>query len=149
MKTSTLVKVAMQSIRKNKMRTMLTMLGIVIGVGAVIVMVAVGYGAQSRIADQIGKDHHRRPGGDQPRGELAAARRVAAARRLGLDGADDLDAVGVGEVEVADQRGGRCRLAPHRGSAAFTPADPGERERLAVVLMQPRDVDLEHRAATR
>jgi putative ABC transport system permease protein len=54
MKTSTLVKVAMQSIRKNKMRTMLTMLGIVIGVGAVIVMVAVGYGAQSRIADQIG-----------------------------------------------------------------------------------------------
>jgi putative ABC transport system permease protein len=53
-KTATLVKVAVQSIRKNKMRTMLTMLGIVIGVGAVIIMVAVGYGAQSRIAQQIG-----------------------------------------------------------------------------------------------
>jgi putative ABC transport system permease protein len=53
MKTSTLVKVAGQSILKNKMRTLLTMLGIVIGVGAVIVMVAVGHGAQSRIQSQI------------------------------------------------------------------------------------------------
>src|SRR5688572_32109833 len=35
------------------MRALLTMLGIVIGVGAVIVMVAVGQGAQSRIEEQI------------------------------------------------------------------------------------------------
>ncbi len=35
------------------MRTLLTMLGIVIGVGAVIIMVAVGSGAQSQIAAQI------------------------------------------------------------------------------------------------
>src|SRR3954471_80876 len=54
MKQSTLLKVATQSILKNKMRAMLTMLGIVIGVGAVIVMVAVGNGAQKQIADQIG-----------------------------------------------------------------------------------------------
>jgi len=53
MTTSTLVRVATQSILKNKMRTLLTMLGIVIGVGAVIVMVAVGQGAQSRIREQI------------------------------------------------------------------------------------------------
>jgi putative ABC transport system permease protein len=53
MRTSTLIKVASQSIRKNKMRTLLTMLGIIIGVGAVIVMVAVGQGAQSQIRDQI------------------------------------------------------------------------------------------------
>jgi putative ABC transport system permease protein len=53
MKTTRLVKVAGQSILKNKMRTVLTMLGIVIGVAAVIVMVAVGYGARTRIADQI------------------------------------------------------------------------------------------------
>ena len=53
MKTSRLVKVAAQSILKNKMRTVLTMLGIVIGVGAVIVMVSVGYGARSRIAEEI------------------------------------------------------------------------------------------------
>ena len=53
MKKSTLVKVATESILKNKMRTALTMLGIVIGVGAVIVMVAVGYGARSSIRAQI------------------------------------------------------------------------------------------------
>ena len=53
MKTSNLVKVASQSIIKNKMRTLLTMLGIIIGVGAVIVMVAVGLGARSQIRDQI------------------------------------------------------------------------------------------------
>jgi putative ABC transport system permease protein len=53
MRQSVLVKVAVQSILKNKMRSLLTMLGIVIGVGAVIVMVAVGQGAQSRIEQQI------------------------------------------------------------------------------------------------
>jgi putative ABC transport system permease protein len=54
MKKQTLVRIAGQSIVKNKMRTLLTMLGIVIGVGAVIVMVAVGHGAQSTIEKQIG-----------------------------------------------------------------------------------------------
>jgi putative ABC transport system permease protein len=53
MKNTTLLKVASQSILKNKMRTLLTMLGIVIGVGAVIVMVAVGNGAQTMIKQQI------------------------------------------------------------------------------------------------
>ncbi len=53
MKTRTLVRVATQSIRKNKMRAALTMLGIIIGVAAVIVMVAVGYGARTRIHQQI------------------------------------------------------------------------------------------------
>ncbi|MEM8488163.1 MAG: ABC transporter permease [Bacteroidota bacterium] len=53
MKSTTLIKVASQSILKNKMRTLLTMLGIIIGVGAVLVMVAIGEGAQSQIQDQI------------------------------------------------------------------------------------------------
>ncbi|HET7437448.1 MAG TPA: ABC transporter permease [Thermoanaerobaculia bacterium] len=53
MKSQTLVKLATQSIRKNKMRSMLTMLGIIIGVAAVIVMVAVGQGARARIHSQI------------------------------------------------------------------------------------------------
>ena len=53
MKTTILIKLATQSIRKNKMRAALTMLGIIIGVAAVIVMVAVGYGARSRIRAQI------------------------------------------------------------------------------------------------
>jgi len=53
MKTKTLVRLATRAIRKNKMRATLTMLGIIIGVAAVIVMVAVGYGARSRIRQQI------------------------------------------------------------------------------------------------
>jgi putative ABC transport system permease protein len=54
MKNSTLLKIASTSILKNKLRTLLTMLGIMIGVGAVIVMVAIGNGAQLQIKDQIG-----------------------------------------------------------------------------------------------
>ncbi|MGE5727898.1 MAG: ABC transporter permease [Gemmatimonas sp.] len=53
MKTRALLQMASGSILKNKMRTLLTMLGIVIGVGAVIVMVAVGNGAQKQIEAQI------------------------------------------------------------------------------------------------
>jgi putative ABC transport system permease protein len=53
MKQRTLLTLAWQSILKNKMRTLLTMLGIVIGVGAVIVMVAVGNGAQTQVAASI------------------------------------------------------------------------------------------------
>jgi putative ABC transport system permease protein len=53
MKSTILVRIATQSILKNKMRAALTMLGIIIGVAAVIVMVAVGFGARSRIRAQI------------------------------------------------------------------------------------------------
>ncbi|MDH3298234.1 MAG: ABC transporter permease [Gemmatimonadota bacterium] len=53
MRTASLVRVAAESILVNRLRTLLTMLGIIIGVGAVIVMVAVGEGAQSKIRDQI------------------------------------------------------------------------------------------------
>ena len=53
MKTKTLIKLATQAIQKNKLRATLTMLGIIIGVAAVIVMVAVGYGARTRIREQI------------------------------------------------------------------------------------------------
>jgi putative ABC transport system permease protein len=53
MKASRLINIAGRSILKNKMRTLLTMLGIIIGVGAVIVMVAVGQGAKSEIQKRI------------------------------------------------------------------------------------------------
>src|SRR5262245_8142627 len=46
-------RIAMRALRVNKLRSALTMLGIVIGVGAVITMVAVGAGAQARVAEQI------------------------------------------------------------------------------------------------
>jgi putative ABC transport system permease protein len=46
-------KVAFRSLRANKMRSILTMLGMIIGVAAVIVMVAIGEGANQRISAQI------------------------------------------------------------------------------------------------
>ena len=47
------IRIALRSLRVNKMRSALTMLGIIIGVGAVIAMVAVGAGASARVAEQI------------------------------------------------------------------------------------------------
>ncbi|HWA15003.1 MAG TPA: ABC transporter permease, partial [Gemmatimonadales bacterium] len=47
------VGVAFSSIRANKLRASLTMLGIIIGVGAVITMVALGSGAQKAVNDRI------------------------------------------------------------------------------------------------
>jgi putative ABC transport system permease protein len=47
------IAVAFQSIRANKLRSVLTMLGIIIGVGAVITMVALGSGAQKAVEDRI------------------------------------------------------------------------------------------------
>jgi putative ABC transport system permease protein len=48
-----MISVALQSIRANLFRGFLTMLGIIIGVGSVITMVALGSGAQRAIDDQI------------------------------------------------------------------------------------------------
>ena len=47
------IRIALRALRVNKMRSALTMLGIVIGVGAVIAMVAIGSGATQRIQEQI------------------------------------------------------------------------------------------------
>ncbi len=46
-------RIAMRALRVNKLRSVLTMLGIIIGVGAVITMVGVGAGAQARVAEEI------------------------------------------------------------------------------------------------
>ena len=46
-------RIAVRALRVNALRSVLTMLGIIIGVGAVITMVAVGAGAQARVAEQI------------------------------------------------------------------------------------------------
>ena len=49
------VKISFRALRVNKMRSALTMLGIIIGVGAVIAMLAVGTGASRRISEYISK----------------------------------------------------------------------------------------------
>jgi hypothetical protein len=48
-----IILVALGALRANKMRSFLTMLGIVIGVAAVIAMVAIGKGAQNSISSRI------------------------------------------------------------------------------------------------
>jgi len=47
------IQIAIRALARNKMRSVLTMLGIVIGVGAVIAMVGLGQGAQQAIQQQI------------------------------------------------------------------------------------------------
>ncbi|MDI7260906.1 MAG: ABC transporter permease [Thermodesulfobacteriota bacterium] len=47
------LRIALRALLVNKMRSSLTMLGIIIGVAAVITMIAVGTGAKTRIAEQI------------------------------------------------------------------------------------------------
>ena len=47
------LKISLRALRVNKMRSALTMLGIIIGVGAVITMLAVGTGASERISEQM------------------------------------------------------------------------------------------------
>ena len=48
-----IISVALGALRANKLRSLLTMLGIVIGVGAVIAVVALGNGAQKAVKDRI------------------------------------------------------------------------------------------------
>jgi len=50
-----IVMVSMGAIRANALRSVLTTLGIVIGIAAVITMVALGEGAQRRVEDQINR----------------------------------------------------------------------------------------------
>jgi putative ABC transport system permease protein len=47
------LRIAFKALGRNKMRSGLTMLGIIIGVGAVIAMIAIGSGAKARIQEQI------------------------------------------------------------------------------------------------
>ena len=49
------IRIALDALRVNKLRSLLTMLGIVIGVGAVITMVALGNGAENSIKERIAR----------------------------------------------------------------------------------------------
>jgi putative ABC transport system permease protein len=53
MEFTAILKIAFRALTRNKMRSALTMLGIIIGVGAVIAMVGVGQGAQQQVQDRI------------------------------------------------------------------------------------------------
>src|SRR4051812_6047920 len=53
MRILAILKIAARALRRNKLRTFLTMLGIIIGVGAVIATVSIGNGAKAMIEAQI------------------------------------------------------------------------------------------------
>jgi len=53
MNIGNLLKVALNALKRNKMRSFLTMLGIIIGVASVITMLAIGQGSKKSIQDQI------------------------------------------------------------------------------------------------
>ncbi len=48
-----ILRIALKALRVNKLRSALTMLGMIIGVAAVIAMIAIGSGAQERVREQI------------------------------------------------------------------------------------------------
>ena len=47
------IKIALRALRRNKLRTALTMLGIIIGVSAVIAMISIGNGAKAQVEERI------------------------------------------------------------------------------------------------
>jgi putative ABC transport system permease protein len=53
MNTINLFRIAFKALERNKVRAFLTMLGIIIGVGAVIAMIAIGQGSKKSIQDQL------------------------------------------------------------------------------------------------
>lgn len=55
MKLTRLIKMAAASVWNNKMRSFLTMLGIIIGISSVIILVGMGKGTQQKVSDQIEK----------------------------------------------------------------------------------------------
>jgi len=52
-KLDVVLKIALRALFRNQLRTLLTMLGIVIGVGAVLVMVSIGGGARQQVEERI------------------------------------------------------------------------------------------------
>ncbi|GIM27763.1 permease [Clostridium polyendosporum] len=55
MKFTKIIKIAISSVWNNKVRSFLTMLGIIIGISSVIILVGMGQGTQKQISDQIEK----------------------------------------------------------------------------------------------
>jgi putative ABC transport system permease protein len=53
MGAATILKLALRALGRNRIRSVLTMLGVIIGVAAVIAMVSLGAGAQQQVSNEI------------------------------------------------------------------------------------------------
>ena len=119
--------IALKALNRNKMRTMLTMLGMIIGVGAVITMVALGKGAQ--IDDRrTGQGRGHEP--DHRHGRQLHAGRRAAGRRH-VDDADPGRRPGAASGSRCAVPRGRRQLArpAHCRQSELVEPDPGHRRR--------------------
>ena len=121
-----ILRIALKALGRNKMRTALTMLGMIIGVAAVITMVALGTGAQSvdRGADPVGRHEHGHG--------LRPATSSQGGVRLGQGNASTLDAGGCGRDRAGAGRPVRRRRVEHarpgrRREPELEHADPGHR----------------------
>ena len=95
---------ALRALRRNKLRSALTMLGVVIGVGAVIVMVSIGQGAERGRARADPEPRHEPADG-------GAGRHHQRRRALGLGGRLDPHAPG----REGDRDGVQRRVATSPG----------------------------------
>jgi putative ABC transport system permease protein len=104
-----IVKVALKSLLSNKLRSFLAMLGIIIGVGAVIAMLALGTGAERRILERVsamGTDLLIvRPGQRGLRGRMTGTEQT-----LVIEDADAIVAHVANVKEVAPVVGGAAQL---------------------------------------
>ena len=103
------VRISLSSIRSNLFRALLTMLGIIIGVGAVITMVALGTGAQRQIDEQMAAF-----GGDILSIQSSAWFSRGVARNQRTLTTDDALALAMGPKKPA----GRPRWAQHNAARA-------------------------------
>ncbi len=108
------VRVALTSLGSNKLRTFLTMLGIIIGVSAVIALLAIGNGATANITANLTRNGTNlitiTPGGGQTGGVAGAA---GSLQTLTYEDAQDLAALGasVGIAGVSPERTGNAQIA--------------------------------------
>ena len=88
---------ALRALRANLFRTILTLLGIVIGVGSVVAMLAFGEGAKQRVLDQIGSMGTNlllvRPGGPNQRGPSSGIATLVTADADALAALPNIEAV--------------------------------------------------------
>jgi predicted Rdx family selenoprotein len=107
-----ILKAAFRALRRNKMRTALTMLGIIIGVGAVIAMVGIGNGAKAQVQARIaalGQNVIMIFSGSVNRGGVFT----------GFGGAGTLTVEDASRWERSSRRGGRQPGGPQRRSKSW------------------------------
>jgi putative ABC transport system permease protein len=126
MRTTTLIEEALRALAVNRLRAMLTMLGIVIGIMAVIVMLAVGAGARQRVDTSItslGTDTLVVTSGSHTLGGVRLG--SGALSNLTTDDADAIRKLpAVAKVAAAMNGGGQVISGSQNWATSITGADP-------------------------